>query len=140
MKKMRCFKWERRVVREVGPRIRGPEAVANLAQAILEPEWQEVMLAFLLNTQHWVVGWTEVTRGTTSASLVDPMLVFRPALLEAANNVVVVHNHPSGDPAPSREDRIVAKHLAKAGDVIGIRMLDFIVVGSEGRWESIRPE
>lgn len=73
-----------------------------------------------------------VSQGTLTASLVHPREVFRPALREAAAAVVLVHNHPSGDPTPSREDREITTRLAAAGELLGIPVLDHVVVAERG--------
>jgi DNA repair protein RadC len=90
----------------------------------------------LLNTQHRVLRTVLVTRGVLDASLIHPREVFRPAIREAAAAVVLVHNHPSGDPAPSAEDRAVTRNLARAGQTLGIRVLDHVIVGDD-RWVSM---
>lgn len=89
----------------------------------------------LLNTQNEILRDLQVTRGTLDASLVHPREVFRPAIAEGAANVVLVHNHPSGDPTPSAEDRAVTRQLRSAGKLIGIEVLDHVIVG-EGRYAS----
>ena len=71
----------------------------------------------------------QITVGTLDASLVHPREVFRPAIRDAAASVLLVHNHPSGDPTPSAEDRAVTDRLKRAGEIIGIKVLDHIVVG-----------
>jgi DNA repair protein RadC len=71
----------------------------------------------------------QITVGTLDASLVHPREVFRPAIRDAAASVILVHNHPSGDPTPSSEDRAVTDRLKRAGELIGIKVLDHIVVG-----------
>jgi DNA repair protein RadC len=80
-----------------------------------------------------------VSRGTLTASLVHPREVFRPAIREAAAALLLVHNHPSGDPAPSREDREITARLVQAGDLLGIPVLDHVVV-AEGGYRSLREE
>ena len=71
----------------------------------------------------------QITVGTLDASLVHPREVFRPAIRDSAASVLLVHNHPSGDPTPSAEDRAVTDRLKRAGEIIGIKVLDHIVVG-----------
>lgn len=73
----------------------------------------------------------QITVGTLDASLVHPREVFRPAIRDAAASVLLVHNHPSGDPTPSNEDRAVTDRLRRAGDIIGIKVIDHIVVGKQ---------
>jgi DNA repair protein RadC len=75
--------------------------------------------------------------GSLSASLVHPREVYKPALLYSASSVAVAHNHPSGDPEPSREDKEFAQRLAKAGQLLGIKVLDHIILGDED-WVSLR--
>jgi DNA repair protein RadC len=77
-----------------------------------------------------------VTRGIVDASLVHPREVFRAAVAESASGVILVHNHPSGDPAPSLEDRAVTRQMAAAGKALGIPVLDHVVVG-HGRYASL---
>jgi DNA repair protein RadC len=89
----------------------------------------------LLNTQNEILRDLQVTRGTLDASLVHPREVFRPAIVEAAASVILVHNHPSGDPTPSAEDRAVTRQLRSAGELVGIEVLDHVVLG-EGRYVS----
>ena len=74
-----------------------------------------------------------------TASLVHPREVFRPALREAAAALVLVHNHPSGDPAPSREDREITDRLVRAGEILGVRVLDHVIVAERG-YCSLREE
>ncbi len=71
-----------------------------------------------------------VSIGTLNASIVHPREVFRPAILHASNSVIVVHNHPSGDPTPSNDDIELTKRLAEAGKILGIELLDHVIVGN----------
>jgi DNA repair protein RadC len=80
-----------------------------------------------------------VTRGILDASLIHPREVFRPAVGEGAAGVILVHNHPSGDPTPSAEDRAVTRQLAEAGRALGIPVLDHVVVG-RGSYASLAEE
>ncbi len=90
---------------------------------------QEEFLVATLDTKHHVRRVVRVTRGTLDASLVHPREVFRAAVADAASAVLLIHNHPSGDPTPSREDREVTRRLQEAGKILGIRVLDHIIVG-----------
>jgi DNA repair protein RadC len=109
--------------------------VYDLCAPALRDLLQEEFRVLLLNTQHAVMHELVVTRGTLDASVVHPREVFRAAISESAAAVILVHNHPSGDPAPSREDRDVTDQLASAGRLIGIPVLDHVVVG-DGRYVS----
>ncbi|MEO2032116.1 MAG: DNA repair protein RadC [Planctomycetaceae bacterium] len=92
---------------------------------------QEEFHIVTLNTKNQVIDTHQITVGTLDASLVHPREVFRPAIKDAAASVILVHNHPSGDPTPSREDFAVTRRLESAADVIGIDILDHIVLGHE---------
>ena len=93
----------------------------------------------LLDARHRVLRSEVVSQGTLTASLVHPREVFRPALRDSAAALVLVHNHPSGDPTPSAEDREVTTRLAKAGEILGIRVLDHVVVAERG-FRSLREQ
>jgi DNA repair protein RadC len=80
-----------------------------------------------------------VSQGTLTASLVHPREVFRPALRESAAAVVLVHNHPSGDPTPSREDIEITERLMRAGELLGVPVLDHVVVAERG-YRSLRDD
>jgi DNA repair protein RadC len=114
------------------PRIRGPRDVHRLMGPRLRDLPHEEFHVLLLNTQHRVLREVLVTRGILDASLIHPREVFRPAILTNAAGVILVHNHPSGDPSPSPEDRAVSRQLTEAGRTVGIRVLDHIVVATEG--------
>ena len=93
---------------------------------------QEEFHIVLLGTKNQILGTNHITTGTLDASLVHPREVFRPAIRAAASSVLLAHNHPSGDPTPSREDIAVTNRLEQAGEVIGIDVLDHIVMGKQG--------
>ena len=88
-----------------------------------------------LSVQREVIREVLVSRGVLTGSLVHPREVFRSAIAEAAAGIIVVHNHPSGDPTPSAEDRAVTGQLVAAGKVVGIPLLDHVVVAGD-RWLS----
>lgn len=128
----------RRLARE-GPaertRIRGPGDVHDRCAPTMRDLSHEEFRVLLLNTQHAVLREVTVTRGILDGSIVHPREVFRTAIAEAAAAILLVHNHPSGDPTPSPEDRAVTDQLARAGEVIGIPVLDHVVIG-DGRFVS----
>jgi DNA repair protein RadC len=128
----------RRAAEEVRPerdRIRRAADVYEWMRLRLRDLPHEEFHVLLLNTQNEVLRHLQVTRGTLDASLVHPREVFRAAITEAAASVVLVHNHPSGDPSPSAEDRAVTRQLRAAGQLVGIEVLDHVIVG-EGRFAS----
>ena len=88
-----------------------------------------------LSTHRDVLREVLVSRGLLNASLVHPREVFRPAIAEAAAGIILVHNHPSGDPIPSPEDLTITGQLVAAGKLLGIPVLDHMIVGGD-RWIS----
>ncbi|MDT8369408.1 MAG: DNA repair protein RadC [Longimicrobiales bacterium] len=122
-----------------GDRIRGPRDVWARMGPPLRHLAQEEFHALLLNAQHVVLREVLVTRGILDASLIHPREVFRSAVEVGAAAVILVHNHPSGDPTPSAEDRAVTRQLVAAGRALGIPVLDHVVVG-DGRWRAFSDE
>ncbi len=122
----------RRLARE-GPlqrdRIHGPKDVYDRCAPALRDLAQEEFHVLLVNTQNALLRELVITRGTLDTSVVHPREVFRAAIAESAAALILVHNHPSGDPVPSPEDRAVTNQLVEAGRLIGIPVLDHIVVG-----------
>lgn len=116
--------------------VRGPEDVFRRMGPRLRDLPQEEFHALLLNTRHRVIREVAVTRGILDASLIHPREVFRLAVVEGAAGVILVHNHPSGDPTPSAEDRAVTRQLSEAGRALGIPVLDHVVVG-DGTYRSL---
>jgi len=93
---------------------------------------QEQFHIVTLDTKNQVLDSHHITTGTLDASLVHPRDVFRAAIRDAASSIILAHNHPSGDPTPSREDRAVTNRLTDVGKTIGIDVLDHIVMGRDG--------
>lgn len=92
---------------------------------------QEEFLIAILDTKLFIKRVVRITRGTLDASLVHPREVFRPAVVDCAAAILLVHHHPSGDPTPSREDYEVTQQLENAGRTLGINVIDHIVVGRD---------
>jgi len=115
-----------------GDPVRGPADVFRHFHPRLRDARHERFLLVLLDGRHRMLREVVISQGTLTASLVHPREVFRPALREAAAAVVLVHNHPSGDPTPSREDQEITERLAAAGELLGIPVLDHVVVAERG--------
>lgn len=111
--------------------IGGPEDAAHYAMPRYRHELQEHFALMTLDTKNHVTGFFDLTTGTLSASLVHPREVYRKAIQQSAASIIVFHNHPSGDPSPSREDIAVTERLVKSGKVLGIDLLDHIILGKE---------
>jgi DNA repair protein RadC len=93
---------------------------------------QESFFLLILNSRNQVMKKVEISRGTLDASMVHPREVFREAIRESASSVIFYHNHPSGDPHPSRADILITERLKKSGEVLGIKVLDHIIMGEDG--------
>jgi len=92
---------------------------------------REKFFVFTLDCKNKLIGCHEVSTGSLSDSIVHPREVYKAAILNSAASIILVHNHPSGDCAPSKEDRDCTNRLVKAGQILGIRVLDHIVIGLE---------
>ena len=131
------------VVREPGgppsPKLLSePSAVAELAKHLVPDDDREHFWVIFVNTQNHFRAAHEVSSGTLSASLVHPREVFGPALREGAAAIILIHNHPSGDPTPSKEDMRLTQQLVDAGKLLDVRVLDHVIIGNgSGHWESL---
>jgi DNA repair protein RadC len=99
---------------------------------------QEVMGALFLDARSGLIDEAELYRGSLCRSAVEPRRILKEALLRSASSVVVFHTHPSGDPTPSAEDVVFTRRLAEAGEWVGVRMADHLVLGHAGRWVSLQ--
>lgn len=109
--------------------IRSPEDVSTLVMEDMRFLKQEHFVCLYLNTKNQVIFRHTVFIGSLNASIVHPREVFKEALRRSSASIICLHNHPSGDPSPSREDIDVTKRLYEAGRVLGIELLDHIIIG-----------
>ena len=93
-------------------------------------EREEHFAVLLLNTKNHILAMPVISQGSLTASVVHPREVFEAAVRHAAASMILLHNHPSGDPSPSREDIAVTERLVKAGQVMDIPVLDHIIIGN----------
>ena len=118
--------------------IKSPDDAVNVGKGFMriheEPE--EYMYMICMNTKNKIIGVFEISHGSVNSSIVSPREVFQKALLANAVSIIVMHNHPSGDPTPSREDIEVTKRLVEAGKIVGVEVLDHIIVGD--RYSSLK--
>ncbi|MDJ0787119.1 MAG: DNA repair protein RadC [Myxococcota bacterium] len=122
-----------------GDAIGGPEDVFRHLHPRLRDARCERFLVLVLDGRHRLVREFQASQGTLTASLVHPREVFRPALSESGAAVVLAHNHPSGDPTPSPEDRQITDRLIRAGQLLGVPVVDHVVVAERG-FTSLREE
>jgi DNA repair protein RadC len=118
--------------------IRSPEDVVTLGRTFMriheEPE--EYMYLICMNTKNRVIGVFEISHGNVNSSIVGTREVFQKALLANAVSIILMHNHPSGDPTPSREDIEVTRKMVEAGKILGVQVLDHIIIGD--RYSSLK--
>jgi DNA repair protein RadC len=115
---------------EAGRALRSSEDVFRHF-AELEKEKREIFYVVLLNNKNRKIREVKISEGSLTASLVHPREVFNPVIRESAAAVIFVHNHPSGDPAPSPEDIEITRRLKQVGEVMGVRVLDHVVIGRD---------
>jgi DNA repair protein RadC len=112
------------------PAIREPESVYRLLAPLARGQQQEIFWVVLLNTKNRMIGQpVETTRGLLDSSPVHPREVFNKAVRYSAASVILAHNHPSGDPTPSKEDIDITRRLTEAARILGIRVVDHLIVG-----------
>lgn len=120
------------VVREPSEpyQVRSGADIAPLVRSVIGDDPREHFVAVYLDSKHKPVAVHVVSVGSVDSCSVNPREVYGPALQLAATAIAVAHNHPSGDPTPSPEDRAVTKRLMDAGELLGVQLLDHIVIGS----------
>jgi DNA repair protein RadC len=122
------------IVREDDPAVRdridSPEVAAAVARRLTPDDGREHFLVLFLDSQNRLTGHHHVSVGSLSASIVHPREVLGPAIREGVAHLVIAHNHPSGEPAPSKEDIHLTRQLAEGARLLGLRLHDHIIVGS----------
>ena len=113
-----------------------PSVVAE-RYAHLERYDRERLIRLDLDNQHRVIGEEVVSIGTAEAAIMSPREVFRGAILNGASRIIIVHNHPGGNPEPSREDLEVREKLVEAGELLAVPVVDFVIIGEGGRYRSV---
>jgi DNA repair protein RadC len=121
------------------PVLGGPAEVATYVHTLYPPRFpQEAFIALLVDARNRITQAILVSLGTLTASIVHPREVFAPAITHRAASILLAHNHPSGDPTPSEDDDALTRRLTKIGELLGIEVLDHVILGSEGRYHSMR--
>ena len=113
-------------------KIKNAEDVYNYFKDRLANKNKEHFIALFLDTKNRIIGEEVVSVGTLNSSIIHPREVFSSAIKASASSVVIVHNHPSGECVPSEEDKEVTKMLCDAGEILGIKVLDHVIIGKDG--------
>jgi DNA repair protein RadC len=119
------------------PTVNSPADAAGLVQFEMAALEQEHLRVMLLNTRNQVLDIVEIYRGSLNASMVRVGEVFKPAVRGHAAAVIIVHNHPSGDPTPSPDDIVVTKAIIESGNLLDIDVLDHLIIG-QGSFVSLK--
>lgn len=128
--------WKKKAIRQ-SRRFEAPQEVADYYQEDMRHMEQEQFRMMMFNTRQIMVGDVLLTKGTVNAALAAPREVFIEALRYQAVSLILVHNHPSGDPEPSPEDIRLTKRIREAGELLGIYLLDHIIIG-DGSYVSLK--
>jgi DNA repair protein RadC len=135
-----CFEIARRLEafsEDSKPKINSPEDVYRRIYPKMREQKKEMFIELCLDTKNQIIKEDTISVGSLNANVVHPREVFKIALAESAAHIIVAHNHPSGDPTPSREDIEITKKLAETGKIIGIDVLDHVIIG-DGRHFSMK--
>jgi DNA repair protein RadC len=116
---------------DTAPTLRSVNDVVSQALELRDKK-KEHLMAFFLNARHQLLAKEIISIGTLTASLAHPREIFFPAIGKAAAGVILVHNHPSGNPAPSEEDIRLTRRVSQAGQILGIDLLDHLIIAAEG--------
>lgn len=124
---------------DVRKKIQSPNDIFNIAQNVIQAnEYAEENLWLItLDTKNNITGIFTVSTGSLNSSIVHPREVFKRAVLQNASSIIICHNHPSGDPAPSQEDINITKRIYDAGKILGIELLDHIIIG-DNKYTSLK--
>lgn len=127
----------RRTSATAGMQIGSPKDIAEVAVDMQYLE-QEVLRLYCLNTKNVIVKKLNLFKGGINTSIVDPRILFKEALKCNSASIVICHNHPSGDPTPSKEDISLTIRLKECGRILGVDLIDHIIIGSTGKYISLK--
>jgi DNA repair protein RadC len=122
------------------PQIRCSADACRMLATYLADVDREHFVVLMLDQKNHVIGIHTVSMGSLTASIVHPREVYKAAILANAAAIMCGHNHPSGDPQPSREDRAITQRLVEAGKLLGISVVDHVIIGSAGKYFSFADE
>lgn len=116
------------------PKIGSMSDVVEVVKPLIADANKEFFVALFLNTKNGVLKQEVISIGSLNANIVHPREVFRTACMISASSIIVAHNHPSGDPTPSKEDIDLTKKLVEAGKMMGIELLDHVIIGHDSNY------
>jgi len=110
-------------------RIKTSKDAYEIAKTLIQDNQKENFIGIYLNTKNEIIKSELIALGSLNFAPIHPREVFKPAIINSACNVIVIHNHPSGDVNPSRDDKEITQRLRDAGKILGIEVLDHIIIG-----------
>lgn len=110
-------------------KVTSPKDLADLLSGEMNDLNQEVLKVVLLNTKNVIIGSKDIFKGSLNTSIVHPREIFKQAINKDSASIIICHNHPSGDPTPSKEDINITLRIKECGNIIGIQLLDHIIIG-----------
>lgn len=121
-------------------KIKGPTSVKEILinNIKLHEEPEEVLILITLDTKNNFTGYFEVSRGSINSTIVSMREIFKRALLSNATQIIIAHNHPSGNVKPSREDIAISQRIKATGEILNVQCLDFVIIGSNGELSSLK--
>ena len=124
---------------DIQKKVQNPKDIFNIAQKVIRAnEYAEENLWLVtLDVKNNITGIFTVSTGTLNSSIVHPREVFKRAVLQNSASIIICHNHPSGDPAPSQEDINITKRIYEAGKILGIELLDHVIIG-DNKYTSLK--
>ena len=114
--------------------IKSAKDVFDLFHEKLKEEKQENFFILMLNNKNYVIGEEFITRGSLDLSIAHPREIFKPAIKNSASKIILIHNHPSGDPFPSGQDLGITNKLKEVGEMLDIALIDHVIIGRESGW------
>src|SRR5690606_663345 len=137
--KLRTIQWKFMDARKEFPEVKidqrvkitSPDKIASVFKPLLKDEARENFVVVWLNTSNKIMGFEVVSIGNLNSSIVHPREVFRGAIVNGAASIILIHNHPSGDPEPSNEDISITQKVVQAGKIINIPVFDHIIIANE---------
>ncbi len=111
-------------------KVTSPSDIADILMLDMAHLKKEHFKIVMLDTKNQIIGIEDISIGSLNSSIVHPREVYKEAIARSSASIILVHNHPSGDPTPSKEDIAITRRLAEGGDILGIKVLDHIIVGS----------
>ncbi len=117
-------------------KINSAKDVFNYFHDRLKDKKEEYFYVIMLNTKNNIIGEQLVSKGILDASIIHPREIFKPAIKNNASRIILIHNHPSGDPSPSQEDLDITDKLIKSGEELDIKVLDHVIIGKSAYWSN----